>query len=140
MNAQNKQLPDCMIFLLSKAYQKGHGLVQNRLRPYGLTNLQYVVLEVLWHAKKITANELGRLLNIDKATLSGVLDRMADGGWLSKQQDPNDKRANRICLEEKAYQLKGDLVEQRRKANEELLSGFSLEERVLLKRLLADLI
>ena len=137
---KDKQLPDCMIFLLSKAYQKGHGLVQKRLRPHGLTNLQYVVLEVLWKVKELTANELGRMLNIDKATLSGVLDRMADGGWLSRQQDPNDKRVNRISLNKKAYQVKDALVEERKKANDELLAGFSIEERVLLKRLLADLI
>jgi DNA-binding MarR family transcriptional regulator len=140
MKTQDNQLPDCMIFLLSKAYQKGHGLVQKRLRPHGLTNLQYVVLEVLWKVKELTANELGRMLNIDKATLSGVLDRMADGGWLSRQQDPNDKRVNRISLNEKAYQVKDALVEERKKANDELLAGFSLEERMLLKRLLADLI
>jgi len=140
MNYKEKQIPDCMIFLLSKAYQKGHGLVQKRLRPYGLTNLQYVVLEMLWHFEEMTANELGKLLSVDKATLSGVLDRMADAGWLSKQQDKNDKRVNRIFLKEKAFELKDTLTEERKKANEELLSGFSVEERVLLKRLLADLI
>lgn len=140
MNDSKKQLPGCMIFLLSKAYQKGHGLVQKRLRPYGLTNLQYVVLEVLWRFNELTANELGKLLNIDKATLSGVLDRMVDGGWLKKKQDANDKRVNRIYLNEKAYHLKEDLIEERKQANEELLSRFSQEERVLLKRLLTDLI
>ncbi len=139
MHDQINISPDCMIFLLSKAYQRGHGLVQKRLKPYGLTNLQYVVLEILWHVEGLTANELGKLLKIDKATLSGMLDRMAKAEWITKKPDIHDKRAMCIYPTEKANNIKHTLVEERKKANEELLSGFTLEERVLLRRLLIDM-
>jgi len=76
MSEQLHHKSRCYVYLLSKAYQKGHGLVQKRLLPYGLTNIQYVVLELLWHREGLTAGEIGRLLVIDKATLSDVLDRM----------------------------------------------------------------
>jgi hypothetical protein len=39
----------------------------------------------------------------------------------------------------KAEQQKAELIALRQKANEELLAGFSLEEQVLLKRMLRDL-
>lgn len=76
---------------------------------------------------------------LDRATLSGVLDRMTSGGWVIKEQDPEDKRTLRICLTEKGRDMKTSLARERNQANEELLSGLNLEEKVLLKRLLRDI-
>jgi len=130
---------DCYVFLLSKAYQKGHGLVQKRLQPYGVTNVQYVVLEALWNREGLTAVELGQLLTIDKATLSGILDRMADADLLIKRHDTQDKRMLRLYPTEKAHNMKDKLIEQRKQANEELLADFTQEERILLRRLLLSI-
>lgn len=132
-------IPDCTIFLLAKAYQKAHGQFKNMLRPYDLTNLQHLVLEGLWHQQGATAADLGKLLVLDKATLSGILERMIDSGWIRKERDPNDGRVFRIYTTDKADNYKKELINLRIKANEELLAGFSSEEQVLFKRLLRDL-
>lgn len=129
-----------MVFLLGKAYQKAHGDFKKRLKPYGLTNMQHLVLEGLWYREGVTASELGRSLILDKATLSGVLDRMVDAGWIIKKQDDNDLRVYRIYPSAKADEMKARLVEERKIANEDLLADFTLEEQVLLKRLLRDLL
>ena len=134
------EVPDCTVFLLGKAYQKAHGDFKKRLKPFGLTNMQHLVLEGLWYEEGLTASELGRLLILDKATLSGVLDRMVEGGWVVKQQDPEDRRINRIFPSDKANRMKKELIDVRKEANEELLSEFKHEERILLKRFLRDLI
>jgi DNA-binding MarR family transcriptional regulator len=134
-----RNLPDCTIFLLAKAYQKAHGQFKEKLRPFQLTNLQHLVLEGLWHQPGATAAELGKLLVLDKATLSGVLDRLLDGEWIRKQRDPDDGRVLRIYPTAKADAQKEDLIRLRIEANEELLTGFSQEEQVLFKRLLKDL-
>lgn len=133
-------IPDCTIFLLAKAYQKAHGQFKARLRPFELTNNQHLVLEGLWYEQGVTAAELGKLLILDKATLSGVLERMLESGWIRKERDPEDKRVFRIYPTEKANQLKDDLIALRIEANEALLADFSREEQVLFKRMLRDLI
>lgn len=139
MTENTKPLPDCTIFLLAKAYQKAHGDFKEILKPYGLTNLQHLVLEGLWYAEGMTAAELGKMLVLDKATLSGVLERMSDHGWIEKQRDPDDRRVVRLFPAAKAEERKAELIALRRDANAELLSDFSLEEQVLLKRMLKDL-
>jgi DNA-binding MarR family transcriptional regulator len=53
-----------------------------------LTNLQHLVLEGLWYEAGQTAAELGKMLVMDKATLSGVLDRMSEAGWIEKRPTP----------------------------------------------------
>ena len=139
MNDAQKSVPDCTIFLLAKAYQKAHGDFKEILRPYGLTNLQHLVLEGLWYEEGQTAAELGKMLVLDKATLSGVLDRMHSGGWIEKRRDPDDRRVIRLFPASKAEECKTDLIALRREANKTLLADFSLEEQVLLKRMLKDL-
>ena len=132
------QYDDCIIFLLAKAYQKAHGDFKKRLLPYGLTPIQYLILEALWQEEGVSAGDIGKKLVFDGATLSGVLDRMAERGWIHKETDHDDKRALRIYLTEKSRGLKSELKEQRDVANEAILSGLTLEEKVLLKRLLRD--
>jgi DNA-binding MarR family transcriptional regulator len=139
MNKHSQNIPDCTIFLLAKAYQKAHGQFKAKLRPYNLTNLQHLVLEGLWIEEGVTAADLGKLLVMDKATLSGVLDRMIDSGWIRKEGDPDDGRLLRLYTTGQAAALKNELIALRVAANEEMLAGFSHEEQVLFKRLLKDL-
>jgi DNA-binding MarR family transcriptional regulator len=125
--------------MLAKAYQKAHGKFKQLLRPYELTNLQHLVLEGLWYLESATAAELGKLLVLDKATLSGVLDRMLESGWIRKERDPDDGRVFRLFTTDKAEAFKQELIDLRLKSNEELLVNFNPEEKVLFKRLLRDL-
>ncbi|MFP4158445.1 MAG: MarR family winged helix-turn-helix transcriptional regulator [Desulfobacterales bacterium] len=133
-------LPECLIFLLGKAYQKAHNSFKKRLKPYGLTNIQHLVLEGLWYKNGMTATELSSLLMLDKATLSGVLERMAETGWITRVPDSEDRRIHRVYPSEKANDLKEALIRERQESNREILERFSYEERVVLKRLLRELI
>jgi len=135
-----EDLPECMVFLLGKAYQKAHAGFKKQLKEYGLTNMQHLVLEGLWYDEGMTAAELCKLLIMDKATASGILERMTDTGWIIKKQNPDDGRVQRLYTSEKANGLKDQLINERKKANKKILKNFTLEEQLLLKRLLRDLI
>ena len=140
MQTLPKQLSECTVFLLAKAYQRAHGGFKKLLKPYGLTNIQHIVLETLYQEPGGTAVELGKLLTLDKATLSGVIDRLCESGWLVKQVDEVDNRVQRLYLKDKTLEVITELSEKRDKFDASLLADFSLEERVLLKRLLKELI
>ena len=134
-----KTYDDCIIFLLAKAYQKAHGNFKKRLQPYGLTPIQHLILEALWREDGLSAGDIGKKLVLDGATLSGVLDRLASGGWVLKKSDAEDKRVQRIFLTPKSKDLKPKLSQARDQTNEDLLKPFTLEEKVLLKRFLRDM-
>jgi DNA-binding MarR family transcriptional regulator len=129
---------DCIVFLLAKAYQKAHGNLKKRLHAYGLTPIQFLTLTALEEEDGIPAGEIGKRLVLDNATLSGVLDRLSDRGWVEKQTDLNDKRLLRVFLTDKSKGLQADLAQEREQANAEILHSLSIEEKVLLKRLLRD--
>ena len=140
MTQKTEDVPYCTVFLLGKAYQKAHGDFKKWLKPFGLTNMQHLVLEGLWYREGMTAAELGKALILDKATLSGVLDRMVARQWIIKRRDPDDRRVHRLFPSEKANRMKTELIAVRNRANQSLLAGFSPEEQILFKRLLKDLI
>jgi DNA-binding MarR family transcriptional regulator len=130
---------DCIIFLLAKAYQKAHGNFKQHLLPYGITPVQHLILEALWVEEGLTASEIGKRLVLDNATLSGILERMSEKGWVLKAIDDMDKRFIRIYLTDKAKKLKPSILAEREKSNKEILGSLNLEEKVLLKRLLKDI-
>ena len=131
--------PECFTFMLAKAYQKAHGHFRKMLEPYGLTNIQHAVLEALWYEDGQTAVELGQLLVLDKATLSGVLARMQESGWTERRPDPRDGRVMRVFVTDRANGTKDQLIAAREAADGEILSRFNLEEQLLLKRFLMAL-
>ncbi len=130
------QYDDCIIFLLAKAYQGAQGLFKKRLKSYNLTPVQHLILEALWEEDGLSAGEIGKRLVLDHATVSGVLDRMAEGGWIVKETDQADKRFLRVYLSTKAHEIRSQLTSIRQEANEEILADLTFEEKVLLKRLL----
>jgi DNA-binding MarR family transcriptional regulator len=130
---------DCIVFLLAKAYQKAHGTLKKCMTDYGLTPIQVLVIAALREEEGISSGELGKKLVLDSATLSGVLERLAEKGWILKKTDEVDRRSLRLYLGDMTKELEGQLKERRQKANDEVLKNLSTEEKVLLKRLLKDL-
>ncbi|MBP7765564.1 MAG: MarR family transcriptional regulator [Syntrophaceae bacterium] len=129
---------DVILFILSKANQKVYGTFKARLLPYGLTPMQALVLHALYEEENLSAGELGRRLALDSATLSGVLDRMTEGGWIIKNQK-EDRRVLNISLADKSRRCRETFLRETEDLNQEMLSIFSTEERLLLVRMLKDL-
>lgn len=130
---------DCILFLLSKAYQKAFGNFKRRLQDYGLTPVQSLVLMTISEEEGLSAGEIGKRLVLDNATLSGVLDRLAEGGWIIKGTAEEDKRLLRIYLTPKAREMTSVILRERDGLNEDILSPLKQEEKLLLKRMLKDL-
>ena len=129
----------CILFRLAKAYQKVQGRFKARLQGYGLTPMQFLVLEALFEEEGLSVGEISKRLVLDNATLSGVLDRMSEGGWVTKNTADGDRRTLRVDLTRKARGLRNDLVREAQDANAEVLGRFREEERALLERMLREL-
>lgn len=72
------------------------------LDPVGLTYPQYLVLLELWERDNQTVRELGEPLFLDSGTLTPMLRRMEEAGWVRRRPDPEDGRAVRVTLTAKA--------------------------------------
>ncbi len=130
---------DVILFILSKANQKVYATFKSRLLPHNLTPVQALVLHALYDEEGICAGELGKRLGLDSATLSGVLDRMEENGWLIRNAFKEDKRVVNIFLTDKSRQIRDRFLKETSKLNQEILSIFNMEERLLFVRMLKDL-
>lgn len=131
---------ECIVFLLAKANQKAQRNLKKRLKKFGLTTVQGLILGELYDEDGMTASELGSRLVLDNATVSGVLDRLLERGWITKEADINDKRVQKIYLSSRNEEaLIAELFQARTSANQDILQNLNLEEQILLKRFLRDL-
>ena len=68
------------------------------LKPLGLTYTQYLVLLVLWEQDGVTVGELCEKLLLDNGTLSPLLKKMQQAGWVEKRRSPADDRVVVVTL------------------------------------------
>jgi DNA-binding MarR family transcriptional regulator len=135
----NDKFETCILFTLAKAYQRVQGIFKSRFQPLGLTPMQLLVLECLYEEEGLSSGEIGKRLVLDSATLSGVLDRMDEGGWIIKNYSYEDRRLLQVRLTEKSLQLKKEILNEYDVVNQEVMSSFTMEEKVILYRILKDL-
>lgn len=75
------------------------------LKPLGLTYTQYILFLVLWEKDGITVGEICKHLMLDSGTLSPVLKKLRQQGYIEKQQSTADERSFIITLTEKGREL-----------------------------------
>lgn len=68
------------------------------LRPAGLTNSQFSLLNALNRPAPASIGEVARLLGADRTTLTAALKVLERDGLISTSVDPADQRARRIAL------------------------------------------
>lgn len=78
------------------------------LSPLGLTYPQYLVLLVLWNQDAQTVSALGEQLALDSGTLTPLLKRMEQAGWLRRTRDPLDERRVVVRLTPSGNALKAN--------------------------------
>lgn len=68
-------------------------------RPYGLSEAQFNVLNVLAHKEgDLSQSELSKILVVDRSNVTGLLDRMEKTGWVLRQAAAGDRRKYHVQL------------------------------------------
>lgn len=75
------------------------------LKPLGLTYTQYILFLVLWEQDGLTVGEICKRLMLDSGTLSPILKKLRDQGYIIKQQSTSDERSFIITLTDKGREL-----------------------------------
>ena len=116
--------------------------VVRKYKPYldeiGLTYTQYIAMMVMWEHKKISVKELGSFLYLDSGTLTPLLKKLEQKGYVTRARDGRDERILNVTITDAGEALKDRAVTipHRLAACVEL----SLEDAVELGRLLKKLL
>ena len=88
--------------------------VTRQYRPfldrYGLTYTQYIALLALWEYGPMHLDELGEKLMLDSGTLTPLLKKLEEKGYLLREKDPEDKRNLILSVSEKGFALREEAL------------------------------
>lgn len=106
----------------------------------GSTTQQWAVLGALARprvrAQGMTVKDLIEFLLLSRQNLTAVLDRLEARGWVERVKDPEDGRSRLIRLTAEGERVWAQMQDSIRAFYDAALDGFSLEDQILLYRLL----
>ena len=107
------QLDGQLCFPLYAASRKVVNEYNPLLKPYGLTYTQYIVFLALWEQEngKAKVGDLGRRLYLDCGTLTPLLKKMEESGWLNRCRCKMDERVVYVSLTDAGWELREELKE-----------------------------
>ncbi len=116
-------------FILNDVARLMRNIFDRRVKSLGLTRSQWWVLNHLFRNNGSTQSELADILEIEKATLGRLLDRMEAKGWIRREEHATDRRAKCVFLtaevEPAVKAMRAAAADLRRDA----LGDFEVEDR-----------
>lgn len=112
MSEQNREeypqlkLDSQLCFPLYACARKVIGAYGPLLKPLGLTYTQYLVMLELWEKEKEKVGDLCHRLYLDCGTITPMLKKMEEGGWLTRCRCKVDERVVYVTLTEKGRALR----------------------------------
>mgnify|MGYP001229225407 FL=1 len=110
-NTDPIRLEDQICFQIYTANKKFNHFYQQILSKYDLTYPQYIALITLYEYAPLTVKQLGQYLNLDSGTLTPLLKRLENRGWINRKRSLQDERTVIISLTDKAKNEKQDMFE-----------------------------
>lgn len=80
------------------------------LDNFGITYTQYITLLVLWERDGLKVKMLGERLYLDSGTLTPLLAKLENKGYILKKKDTKDSRETAVYLTDKGRELKEKIV------------------------------
>ncbi|MCR4948479.1 MAG: MarR family transcriptional regulator [Treponema sp.] len=117
--------------LISQIHQVSQRIWYNVLSRNGLEDLAGArgrVIFALWNEDNIPIKKLVEKTSLDKATLTGIIDRLERDGYVKRIPSPDDKRATLISRTGKDEIFKSKIPEISKQQNKLFYKGFSTSE------------
>ena len=99
------------------------------LEELDLTYPQYLVMLVLWEEQKQTVGQLGEKLQLDNGTLTPLLKRLEQKGYVARNRSTEDERVVHIVCTELGVSIQDKALGLR----EQLLTSMEIESSDLME-------
>lgn len=112
---------------INNIYEKN---LNERLKKLGITSSQCAVLDFLFYTNEdeVSQKDVEKALSLKNPTVTGILKRLDEKGFILCVPNAKDKRKKNIYLTEKAYDIQRHMEANRKKLDNELTRGMSKKE------------
>ena len=116
-------------FLIAQVGRLHHKRAHALLEELGLYHGQPRLLLALWREEGQTQSELAARLHVRPATITKMLQRMAEAGFVERRRDSRDQRVVRVYLTEEGHAVREQVRQVWEQMEREVLEGFDEAER-----------
>lgn len=113
------------LFALGEVQRLMRAYADKEAARYGITRAQWAVLAKLERSEGMKQTELAEQLEMQPITLTRLIDKLCDNGWIERRGDESDRRVNRLYLKKAARPLLGKLAGLKSEITSAALGGIS---------------
>ena len=126
-------------YLLGQANHRLFQSFETQLRAAGLRSIEWRVLATLHDGPPLPIGQLAQAVLAKQPTVTKLVQRMAEQGWLHLQPDPSDQRCTVVSISPAGRRLVKPLVLQAKLSETQFLGALSADEVAQFKNLLRQL-
>ena len=117
-------------FLMAKIRQVGGRISERLIKQYDIeiNNAQGRIMFALWQKDNISINELANKTQLKKSTLTSMLNRLENMGYIRRQRSKTDRRKILIKRTKKDQTMEKKYVEVSEEITKLFYKGFSISE------------
>ncbi len=104
------KLENQLCFRLYAASRNMTRVYQSHLDKYGLTYPQYIMMLIVFEHEVIDFKELSKLIDLKTGTLTPIVIKVEELGYIKKVKNENDGRRLNIILTDKGKTLREEIV------------------------------
>lgn len=124
-------------FLMHDVSRLRRSVFDEFMKPMAMTRSQWWILAHLSRHDGMIQSDLANVLDIGKAALGGLIDRLEASKFIERRSDDNDRRVKRIYLTSKGTQIISEMRSRSHEMSERILDGLDNEARHSLVDMLA---
>jgi DNA-binding MarR family transcriptional regulator len=109
------------------------------LKEFGLTPMQFFILEMLWKNEGSSQQRIADDSFCDKSTIVHLIDKLEKAGFVWRISAPEDRRMYRLFLSPKAKDLYPEASKRVAEVDKELRERFSEEDLIAFEKVLKGL-
>lgn len=104
-----------------------------------MTMPQFFVLDILIHAGESKMSDLAKTMSVTTAAMTGVVTRLVRDGYVSREEDPRDRRIVKVALTPKGSKVIRNMIEKRKEITKKMFEAVSPEDRQTYLRILGTI-
>jgi len=116
------------LFALGEVQRLMRAYADKEAARYGITRAQWAVLAKVERTEGMKQTELAEQLEMQPITLTRLIDKLCENGWIERRGDETDRRVNRLYLKKAARPLLGKLAGLKSEITATALEGISPAE------------
>jgi MarR family transcriptional regulator, transcriptional regulator for hemolysin len=113
------------LFMLAEVHRLMRAYADKQASRFGITRAQWAVLAKVERSEGMKQTELAELLEMQPITLTRLIDKLCDAGWIERRGDVADRRVNRLYLRKAGRQLLGRMSGLRSEITATALEGIN---------------